>query len=645
MKKSLLFTLFLFFAFANVRAQQLTVEQTIFDHDANADTFAFGADISWLSQQESWGTYYCNRQGKRTDLMTILKEDFGINALRFRVWVNPSGGWSGKQDVINLCKRAHAKGFKIMISFHYSDTWADSGSQTIPAQWTDHSADALAQKVYEHTKDVLTGLKAVGIVPVWVSLGNETKYGMLYETGRTKTTEGVKNFVRFINEGARAVKEISEDIITIIHLPNGHDESTARSMFDNLKKYGANYDCIGLSAYPRWSHLDVTNDAQVASAVNKYITVFRNLRSRFGKPVMVMETGHYGTEPLEANRFLAEFMKALINDGDLGCFYWEPEAFDNGGYNLGAWSAATHQGTIAMDAFRGIKHTAVDYYATARITAPFDTLRFEREETVQMRAYAKTSTTVTSISKVDFYLNKKRVHSLTPQGNSPYFTYETDTLPKGIFKFYAVVTDNQDHTANSDTVCFLVDQPVVLQENAAGFLGCSDPEVTVARKVSRYTGGGYMPATHDRETSLSWEVTFPAAGDYDFYLRYHSDVTRIVKFFVDDNTNFLQCAFSPQNRWTYVRRTITVETPGRHVIRVQGSTEKGYPDIDFLGITSPEGVGPVHGGDFDGLGATDALSTHDVPKAAFDLSGQRVVETSLRSGGIYVIDGRKVMIR
>ena len=382
MKKTTFFLLA--FLACCMASAQLTVTETVFDRKANEDKFAFGADISWLSQQESWGTYYCNRQGKRADLMDILKEDFGLNAVRFRVWVNPSGGWSGKQDVINLCKRAYAKGLKIMISFHYSDTWADSSNQTIPGQWTDHSAEALAQKVYEHTKDVLSGLKKEGIIPKWVSIGNETKYGMLYETGRTKTTEGMMNFVKFINSGAKAVKEISEDIITIIHLPNAHDEGTARNMFDNLKKYGANYDCIGLSAYPRWSHLDVTTDANITSTINKYLTTFKNLKSRFGKPVMVMETGHYANEPYDANRFLAEFMKALIADGELGCFYWEPEAFDNSGYNLGAWSSATHQATIAMDAYMGIKHTKVSQYATSLLMLPNDTLIFKPGEKVDM---------------------------------------------------------------------------------------------------------------------------------------------------------------------------------------------------------------------------------------------------------------------
>ena len=42
----------------DVAAQKFIVTDTIFDRKAHEETFAFGADISWLSQQESWNTVY-----------------------------------------------------------------------------------------------------------------------------------------------------------------------------------------------------------------------------------------------------------------------------------------------------------------------------------------------------------------------------------------------------------------------------------------------------------------------------------------------------------------------------------------------------------------------------------------------------------
>ena len=650
MKKFLLFACMAIYANIAV-AQDLTVQEKVFDRQAYEDSFAFGADISWLSQQESWGTYYCNRKGKRADLMTILKEDFGLNALRFRVWVNPSGGWSGKNDVIGLCKRAHAMGFKIMISFHYSDTWADSGSQTIPAQWTDHSAEALAQNVYDHTKDVLSGLKAEGIIPVWVSLGNETKYGMLYETGRTKTTEGIQNFVKFINAGAKAVKEIDPNIITIIHLPNGHDEATARNMFDNLKKYGANYDAIGLSAYPRWSHLDVTTDANISSTINKYITVFKNLKARFNKPVIVVETGHYVDQPYDANRFLAEFMKALINDGELGCFFWEPEAFDNSGYNLGAWSSATHQATIAMDAYMGIKHTKVDKYATVIINSPKDEDCMMPGESMNLSVIARSSNSITSLIDVSFFLNGKKVYSVKPEGKQTSFPFMTDPLEVGKYQFYSVVTDDQGHSQTADTICFMAADAVFLQEDAEGFDASGYPDMQIKNTVKKYTGKGYIPESNAKE-QVTWNVFFPSPGTYHFFIRYHSDLKKHLKIITENKSTLFSCQPSPSGRWDYIYKTINIEESGLKSITVAPALGKGLPDIDFLAIASPDGGEKVSTSVADNITNFEFNNDFYKTNVIFDLQGRVVSSENLNDlnmnvlqKGIYIINGKKIIIR
>lgn len=627
---------------SNTYAQDKMVSEITFDHDNNLATFAFGADISWLSQQESWGTYYCNRAGKRADLMDILKEDFGINALRFRVWVNPNGGWSGKQDVINLCKRAHAKGFKIMISFHYSDTWADSGNQEIPAKWTDHSAEALAKNVYDHTRDVLSGLKAVGIIPGWVSIGNETKYGMLYETGRTNTTEGVMNFVKFINAGAKAVKEISPDIITIIHLSNGHDEATARKMFDNLEKYGANYDCLGFSCYPKWSHLDITNDTNIKTAVNTYLNVFKNLKARFKKPVVVMETGHYGTEPYDANRFFAEFIKALIADKELGCFYWEPEAFDNSGYNLGAWSSATHQGTIAMDAFKGVKFTKVSKYATTSVSRLDDRLIYSPQEPIEIKVLAKAGSTVTSISSVDFYLNNE-LYTTETKGLLNFYTVNIDSLKTGNYTFHAIATDNQGNTESTDTLSFLVGNMTVFQENGDGYEGVNDSTLKVSKTVTRYTGDGYIPASSSMKSSINWNAHFPEAGKYTAYVRYHSDIKRSMRLTIGEHTYTLVGNPTPSNRWGYVAKTFDIESPGTYNITMQGLTSKGFPDIDFIAFETSEGSSAVGYGNSTAINAVQKTKTQS--GIIYDIQGRLHLEDAHLSSGIYIKDNKKFIVK
>ena len=225
---------------------------TVFDRWAHND-FAFGADISFVPNMETNKAKWLDKDGNEKDILQILKEQ-GINSIRLRVWTVKSGD-SSKTQVVEMCQRIKEMGMDIMIDFHYSDTWADPGHQAIPSAWTDHSVDALAKNVYKHTYDVLLALKEIGVIPKWVQVGNETKRGMLYPVGQTNNG-GSAAFAKFVQSGYEAVKAIDESIKVIVHLPDGHDNSLYHSIFDGLKKNGAKWDIIGLSAYPRWSHLD-----------------------------------------------------------------------------------------------------------------------------------------------------------------------------------------------------------------------------------------------------------------------------------------------------------------------------------------------------------------------------------------------------
>ena len=84
--------------------------------EANAQ-FANGADVSWLSEMENDGYVFKDNSGVQKNCLEILKEK-GINALRFRVWVNPQNGYNGIKDVANKSYIADSMGFKIMLDFH-----------------------------------------------------------------------------------------------------------------------------------------------------------------------------------------------------------------------------------------------------------------------------------------------------------------------------------------------------------------------------------------------------------------------------------------------------------------------------------------------------------------------------------------------
>jgi arabinogalactan endo-1,4-beta-galactosidase len=326
----------------------------VFQHQDVRAQFANGADIGWLSQMEAQGFVFKDSNRVEKGCMEILK-GIGINALRFRVWVNPSGGYCNKKDVAYMAQRAHNLGFKVLIDFHYSDTWADPGNQAKPAAWTNDNITQLDSDVYHHTYNVLDTLKSLGVIPDWVQIGNETNNGMLWEEGRASTH--MDNFASLIKSGYAAVKAIDTSIQVIVHLSNAHDNSMYRWMFDGLKNYGAKWDIIGMSVYPYWANLSWQADDSLA------LINMKDMISRYNTKVMVVETGYLFNQPVTANHFLIDLITKTKSVGGLGVFYWEPEAnpqkYPSSGYNLGAWDPNTFEPTVAMDAFLGNYVTSV----------------------------------------------------------------------------------------------------------------------------------------------------------------------------------------------------------------------------------------------------------------------------------------------
>jgi arabinogalactan endo-1,4-beta-galactosidase len=57
-----------------------------------------------------------------------------------------------------MALRAQKMGMRIMIDFHYSDSWADPAKQFKPAAWENHSFEELLRMFTSH--DVLSALKS-----------------------------------------------------------------------------------------------------------------------------------------------------------------------------------------------------------------------------------------------------------------------------------------------------------------------------------------------------------------------------------------------------------------------------------------------------------------------------------------------------
>ena len=341
--------------------------------------FYKGADISWVTELESKGQKFYNANGQERECTALMKE-YGMNAIRLRVWVDPSkhDNWCNKEDVFVKAKRAKALGMEVMIDFHYSDWWADPAKQNIPASWKGHSYEEMKKDLANHTKEVLQFMKDNGITPKWVQVGNETTNGMLWsvqtneqgweikdENGNTLITESMghasrnpEQYAGFFKAGYEAVKEIFPNAIVIVHLDNGFDEALYNWNLDILKNNGAEFDMIGMSLYPYWaeSFHNKTADQTISGCMSN----IKKVSAKYGCDVMIVETGMLCADEQgklinasvleEGYKQLARIIKESKEVGCKGVFYWEPECKPSQ-YKLGAFTEDGRP-TRIMDAFK-----------------------------------------------------------------------------------------------------------------------------------------------------------------------------------------------------------------------------------------------------------------------------------------------------
>ena len=325
--------------------------------------FVKGADVGFLAGQERRGVRFHDREGHERECLELLKNDYGMSAIRLRVWVNPRGGDCGKEQVLAMAKRVKALGMDLMIDFHYADSWADPAKQPIPAAWKDHTYKQMLKDVKQHTIDVLSLLKKNGIEPRWVQVGNETANGLLWPMGHIE--KNPKQYAGFIRVGYNAVKKVLPKAIVIVHLDRGHKQSLYDWNLDIVKQYGGKWDMIGMSLYPYWALNDNDNknddlkeySKKADQIITDCIANIRHVSQKYGCDVMIVETGYEVDEAHpevmeEGRRELARVLHEARTQTDGHCrgvFYWEPQCLP-GGYKLGAFDSKAAP-TAIMEAF------------------------------------------------------------------------------------------------------------------------------------------------------------------------------------------------------------------------------------------------------------------------------------------------------
>jgi arabinogalactan endo-1,4-beta-galactosidase len=248
-----------------------------------------GADISALERIEQAGGVFRD-SGKSGDAIAILRAH-GSNTFRLRVFANPNDSDVQVNDLpytLRMAARIKASGAKLLLDFHYSDTWADPGHQTTPAAWAALSFDSLERQVETYTADVITQLKGAGALPDIVQVGNEIDGGILWPLGQVGgSADTLQQWIQFtglLKAGIRGVRDAlapGDTVRIMLHYSQGGSTSGTQWFMDHMRSYGVSYDLLGLSYYPWWhGTLAQLQDNLRATAL------------RYGVDMVVVETSY-----------------------------------------------------------------------------------------------------------------------------------------------------------------------------------------------------------------------------------------------------------------------------------------------------------------------------------------------------------------
>ena len=286
-------------------------------------SFYNGADISTVQEYERWGAKFYDVDGAEKDIFTLLK-DHGFNAIRLKTFVSPKAqygyaasgcdhdaeSYADKDHIIAYAQKIKAAGMAFLLDIHYSDNWADPGKQIIPSRWRNvKSSDAMADSVYNYC---------------W---GNGVDKASTAINGDMGTSAGKANAGKYFKAGIRAVKAVSQNIKTVLHIESIRKTSTVDWWMNEIfKNQKVPADVMGFSAYTAYGD----------DKPDKWNSLFRNLISTYPNLEFIVAEYNGGesdnTYSYDGSRKKAVDMVRGL-DRWIGAFFWEPTL-------SGAWGPA-----------------------------------------------------------------------------------------------------------------------------------------------------------------------------------------------------------------------------------------------------------------------------------------------------------------
>ncbi|MBS1709697.1 MAG: glycosyl hydrolase 53 family protein [Armatimonadetes bacterium] len=293
--------------------------------------FAYGADLSFARHHESQGRVFYD--GDKAKPVLQIYRDHGHNWIRLRAFVEPvkDGLPNGLDYTIAMAKDAKRLGFKFLLDFHYSQTWADPGHQPCPDAWLPLTDQERTQKVQSYTAETVAAFRQAGVLPEMVQVGNEVRVGMMWPSG--KLPAHWDTFAGYVKAGIAGVREGAgkgRQPRIMVHYDNGADWKGAEQFWDKLFSYGITLDVVGYSYYPWWH-----------GTLAQMKECFDGTARKYGKEVWAVETAYHMAASPETRgqkmpfpetpegqasflRSVAQAVKEVPGGLGTGVFWWEP---------------------------------------------------------------------------------------------------------------------------------------------------------------------------------------------------------------------------------------------------------------------------------------------------------------------------------
>lgn len=281
----------------------------------------------------------------------------GADVIRLRVFVNPLNENGSVNAVIDACKKIEKtsgdRPIKVLIDFHYSDTWADPKGQWMPSAWRNSpnrfNWTWVGNKIYNHTKNTLNRIKSETKVDIaYVQIGNETDTAICdLKFAGDISWDSINRLSAMLKRASQGVKDSNASSAKIIIHNSRPDLLT--DWFNRLTGFNNNYtlkkeqvDIIGTSYYPTFQKI------KKKISLDNLENYIRNTRRDTEKEVMILETAfpftasfkddlpnnidsglintsnNYNVSVDNQYRWYNELSRVAAKAGALGVFSWEP---------------------------------------------------------------------------------------------------------------------------------------------------------------------------------------------------------------------------------------------------------------------------------------------------------------------------------